>query len=167
MYRLFCPRLMVNSVYDIDVEKLKAMGIRGIILDLDNTVIPWDSALMCPEAHQWLRALLDAGLRVGLVSNNHRRRVEKFANIFGIPFAARAFKPAKRGFRRVMAAMRLTENQVAVVGDQLFTDILGGNRLGCYTIWVKPLTAKEFVGTKCTRQLEKLTVRFLRSKNMI
>jgi HAD superfamily phosphatase (TIGR01668 family) len=67
----------------------------------------------------------------------------------------------------VICELQLMPEQVAVIGDQLFTDILGGNRLGCYTIWVKPLNAKEFLGTKITRQLEKLAVRFLQSKKLM
>ncbi|MDF2502133.1 MAG: superfamily [Anaerosporomusa subterranea] len=167
MLQLLCPRLMVNSLLEIDITLLRQQGIDGIVLDLDNTILPWDSAEICPEAAIWLHRALDSGLKAGLVSNNRQRRVAEFAGQFAIPFAARAFKPASRGFQQVIAEMNLTPDQVAVVGDQLFTDILGGNRLGCWTIWVKPLSAREFIGTKVTRQLEKLAVRVLQSKNMI
>ena len=167
MYNLLCPKIIVKTLYDIEMNELQHQGIRGIIFDLDNTIIPWDSPTMSPEIIQWLNALLTQGFKICLVSNNMGKRVERIAEIFGIPFVSRAYKPAKSGFRQAMAQMELTKQQVAVVGDQLFTDILGGNRLGLYTIWVTPLSATEFVGTKITRQLEKLAVRILRAKGLM
>lgn len=167
MYNLLCPNITINSLHDIKPNALQHMGIRGIIFDLDNTIIPWDSEQMSPEIIQWLHTLLAQGFKLCLVSNNMGKRVQTIAGILGIPFIARAYKPAKTGFRQAIATMELTESQVAVVGDQLFTDILGGNRLGLYTIWVTPLSAKEFVGTKITRRLEKLAVRMLRAKGLM
>ena len=167
MYRLLCPRLMVNRLLDIDTDNLRQQGISGIVLDLDNTILPWDSNELCPEASLWLKKALALGLKAGLVSNNRTRRVAEFASQFAIPYASRAFKPSTRGFRHVITEMDLMPEQVVVIGDQLFTDILGGNRLGCYTIWVKPLTAREFFGTKITRHLEKLAIRFLQYKKLM
>jgi HAD superfamily phosphatase (TIGR01668 family) len=159
--------MMVDSLLDVDIAALRQQGIVGIVLDLDNTILPWDSAEVCPDVATWLRMALDSGLKAGLVSNNRRHRVAEFAGQFAIPYAARAFKPASRGFRQVITEMNLSPDMVAVIGDQLFTDILGGNRLGCWTIWVKPLSSREFIGTKVTRQLERIAVRLLQSKNMI
>lgn len=167
MYSLFCPHAVVNSLFDINIEELGKQGIKGIIFDLDNTIIPWDQPAMQPEITEWLNCLVAQGFKLGLVSNNRRQRVKEIAAQFAIPFAARAYKPAKTGFRRVVSQMHLTSCQVAVVGDQLFTDILGGNRLGLFTIWVAPLSSKEFIGTKITRQLERLAVRILRAKGML
>ena len=167
MYNLLCPQIIVKTLYDIEMNKLQQKGIRGIIFDLDNTIIPWDSPNMSPDIIQWIQALLAQGFKICLVSNNMGKRVQTIAGIFGIPFVARAYKPAKSGFRQAIAAMKLTEIQVAVVGDQLFTDVLGGNRLGLYTIWVTPLSSKEFFGTKITRRLEKLAVIILRAKGLM
>lgn len=143
------------------------MGIKGIIFDLDNTIIPWDSPYMSPEMMEWIHWLIAEGFQLCLLSNNIGTRVETIAEIFNIPFVCRAYKPAKTGFRQAVVSMKLPTSQVAVVGDQLFTDVLGGNRLGLYTIWVTPLSAKEFIGTKITRQLEKITVRILKAKGLI
>lgn len=167
MLQLICPQLVVNSLLEIDVDLLRQQGIIGIVFDLDNTISPWNSNDIDPEAAVWLQQVLASGFKAGLVSNNNPRRVAKVANLFSIPYVARAFKPANRGFRQVISEMQLSPEQVAVVGDQLFTDILGGNRLGCRTIWVKPLSEREFIGTKIIRQLEKFVVRMLQSKNMI
>lgn len=167
MYELLCPNLRVFCLQDIDLQELKRLGIRGIIFDLDNTIIPWDSREMTAEVVVWMEGLLADGLKVGLVSNNRRRRVREIASLFSIPYVSRAYKPAKTGFRQVAAAMGLPATSLAVVGDQLFTDMLGGNRLGMFTIWVTPLSAREFVGTKVTRQFEKLAVRILQSKGYL
>lgn len=167
MYKLLCPHIVVKSLYDIELHTLKGNGIKGIIFDLDNTIIPWDQPNMSPEIIKWLHGLLAQGFKLCLVSNNMDKRVRTIAGIFNIPFVARAYKPAKTGFRRAIATMELSDHQIAVVGDQLFTDVLGGNRLGLYTIWVAPLTTKEFIGTKITRRLERFAVRMLRIKGLM
>ncbi len=167
MYHLLCPNKIVNSLYDIKAHSLQCLGIRGIIFDLDNTIIPWDQQEMSPEIIQWLQTLLNQGFHLCLVSNNMGTRVQGIAAILGIPCISKAYKPTNAGFLKAMGKMELSTKEVAVVGDQLFTDILGGNRLGLYTIWVKPLSTQEFIGTKITRRVEKLTVRLLRHKGLL
>ncbi|MDR3565102.1 MAG: YqeG family HAD IIIA-type phosphatase [Negativicutes bacterium] len=167
MYHLFCPDLMVESLDDIDFDELIAAGVRGVIFDLDNTIVPWDSPDMCPHISCLIRDLQAKGIKVSIVSNNWHRRVKKIALQFELPFVSRAYKPAKSGFRRALAAMELLPSETVVVGDQLFTDILGGNRMGLRTIWVKPLTAQEFIGTRIHRRLEKLAVRILQAKGLM
>jgi HAD superfamily phosphatase (TIGR01668 family) len=167
LYNLLCPRLIIGSLQDINIEMLIESGIRGLIFDLDNTIIPWDSPNMGPKETEVIHNLISKGLKICLVSNNRNKRVNEIAGLFGIPFISRAYKPAKNGFKRAALIMELSPEEVAVVGDQLYTDILGGNRLGMYTIWVKPLSSREFIGTKITRQLEKLTVRILKAKGLL
>ncbi|SMD06671.1 YqeG family HAD IIIA-type phosphatase [Sporomusa malonica] len=163
MLTLLVPCLAVNTLYDINLDMLKQRGICGIVFDLDNTIIPWNSPDLCPDIHFWLNQLSGQGFKICLVSNNGKRRVRQIAAQCGAPFVARALKPSRTGFRQAVQTMGLTPAEVAVVGDQLFTDILGGNRLGLFTIWVKPLASQEFIGTKITRQLEKLAIRLLKS----
>ncbi|SFL40371.1 YqeG family HAD IIIA-type phosphatase [Pelosinus propionicus] len=167
MYNLLCPRMILNSLHDLECHKLKELGIEGIIFDLDNTIIPWDQQQMSPEIIERVNTLLKEGFKICLLSNNMEKRVKEIADIFNIPFVSRAYKPAKTGFRHAIAAMELSEEKVAVIGDQLFTDILGGNRIGLVTIWVRPLSSQEFIGTKITRRLERLAVRVLESKGLI
>jgi len=167
LYQLLCPDAMPESLFDIDFDKLTDLGIKGIIFDLDNTIIPWDSSEMCPDICAWLTEVLGKGFKVSIVSNNWHSRVRKIANRLDVPFVARAYKPAKFGFRSALATMELGPEETAVVGDQLFTDVLGGNRLGLFTIWVKPLTRNEFVGTKIKRYMESWVVRRLRAKGLI
>ncbi|SDF09181.1 YqeG family HAD IIIA-type phosphatase [Sporolituus thermophilus] len=167
MYRLLCPDTTVNTLHEIDLNDLEKRGIRGIIFDLDNTIVPWNSLEMCPRITDWLNEVQAKGFKVAIVSNNWQKRVKEIAQRFNLPFVSRAYKPAKAGFRQALVVLGLQPDQVAVVGDQLFTDILGGNRLGLYTIWVKPLATKEFIGTKIQRQFEKLAVLLLRAKGLM
>lgn len=167
MYRLLTPHLAVESLFEIDFDALAADGVRGVIFDLDNTIIPWDSCEMCPTIEEWLRGVLDRGLKVAIVSNNWHSRVREIADRFGLPFVSRAYKPAKSGFRRALASLGLEPHETVVVGDQLFTDVLGGNRLGLRTVWVKPLTAHEFIGTRIHRYFERVAVKRLRAKGLL
>lgn len=167
MYSLLCPDSMVDSVFDIDLTNLRSKGIRGMIFDLDNTIIPWDSGEMCPLIQDWLRELMRSGIKVVIVSNNWKKRVRTIADSFGIPFVSRAYKPAKYGFIQASRILELAPWEIAMVGDQMFTDVLGGNRLGFFTIWVKPINSQEYIGTRITRHLEKLAVRILKAKGIM
>lgn len=167
MYDLLTPRQCVNSLFDIDLNKLHAVHIKGIIFDLDNTIVPWDSDDMCPTIAAWLDELVAAGFKVAIVSNNWNARVKAVADRFQIPFVSRAYKPAKPGFRRALRALGMSAGEAAVVGDQLLTDILGGNRMGMYTVWVKPLTAHEFIGTRVHRMVERAVVRKLQARGLM
>lgn len=167
MYRLLCPNLAVDSLFEIDLDALASQGVRGVIFDLDNTIIPWDSREMDAAIVAWLEDVLARGFKVAIVSNNWRGRVREIAARFGLPFVSRAYKPAKTGFRRALAELGLEPGEAVVVGDQLFTDVLGGNRMGLITIWVKPLTAREFIGTRIHRRFERLAVRMLRARGLM
>lgn len=166
MYRLLCPRLYVPSVWALDLAALRQQGIKGLILDLDNTITPWNSNTITPELAAWVKNTKSHGFALCLLSNNNFPRVQAVAHPLGIPAVARAGKPLKRGFRNALACLGLTAVETAVVGDQLFTDILGGNRLGLYTIWVDPVSRREFIGTKFTRFLERLAIKILATKGL-
>jgi HAD superfamily phosphatase (TIGR01668 family) len=155
--------MVADTLYDIKLAELKKHGICGIAFDLDNTIVPWNSQDICPEVLAWLNNLAAQDFKLCLISNNSKGRVSKVAEQCNAPFVAKALKPSCRGFRQAAQTMGLSPERVAVVGDQLFTDILGGNRLGMLTVWVKPLSSKEFVGTKITRQLERLAVHLLKA----
>lgn len=165
--QLLCPRLYVNSVQQIDLEALWLAGIKGIIVDLDNTLVPWNEDAEYPEAVAWLAKVKDAGFKVCIVSNNRPRRAQTLAGTFDVPFIWQAVKPRRRAFRKAMRMMELSSSQTAVVGDQVFTDILGGNRLCLYTILVRPLKKQEFIGTRLVRQVEKIVLYLLRKRRKL
>ncbi|MEW6308633.1 MAG: YqeG family HAD IIIA-type phosphatase [Bacillota bacterium] len=161
MFEVLRPRDTADSIYHIDLAALKLKGIRGIIFDLDNTLTSWDQGQVLPELVRWFAALRQSGLNAAIVSNNKAARVEQFASALGIPGMAMAGKPRRGSFRKAMQLMGTTAADTAVVGDQVFTDILGGNRLGTHTVLVQPIGTAEFVWTRLMRRLEALVLKQL------
>jgi HAD superfamily phosphatase (TIGR01668 family) len=159
MFELFKPTYQVDSIDSIPVAKLKRHGIRGLIIDLDNTMTPWNDLEVGPKVAQWFSELKEAGVGACVVSNNKRKqRVAVVAEHLGIPFVFRATKPRRKAFRAGMEILGTDAKDTAVIGDQLFTDILGGNRLGLCTILVLPISDREFIGTRFMRQMERVLV---------
>jgi len=130
------PDQYCHSVYDIDLAALREEGIEGLILDLDNTLAAWRFGQPEPKLARWIERVREAGLKPYIVSNDFGPRVELFTRYLGIPGRARAGKPGTRGFREAAEALGLPPERVAVVGDQVFTDVLGASRTGCRTILV-------------------------------
>jgi HAD superfamily phosphatase (TIGR01668 family) len=166
MLRRFYPKRLAPSSYDIDYEKLYREGYRGILFDIDNTLVE-HGADATPRAIELFKRLKKIGFQTCLISNNSDERVRRFNKNIGANYIFKANKPFTKNYIKAIKIMGTRIDNTVFVGDQLFTDILGGNRLGCRTIWVKPLAAKEFIGTKITRQFEKLAVRLLQSKKML
>lgn len=156
MFELFRPSLQVSSLDRIPVDWLVGQGIKGLIIDLDNTMTPWNDVEVGPQVTAWFKKLKEAGIKACVVSNNKRKqRVAIVADRLGIPFVFRATKPRRKAFRAGLAILGTGKSDTAVIGDQLFTDILGGNRLGLYTILVIPISEREFLGTRFMRRMEK------------
>ncbi|OLN32228.1 YqeG family HAD IIIA-type phosphatase [Desulfosporosinus metallidurans] len=159
MFEYFRPTLQAPSLDLISVEQLVRDGIRGLIIDLDNTMTPWNDVNVGPKVAEWFIRVKDAGIQACVVSNNKKRqRVAVVAERVGIPFVFRATKPRRKAFKAGMDLLGTGQKDTAVIGDQLFTDILGGNRLGLYTILVTPINDHEFIGTRLMRRVEKLLV---------
>lgn len=161
------PSLHVNSIYDIDLWELKRKGIKGIITDLDNTLVEWDRSDPTPELIEWFKSLEEHGFRCIVVSNNNTERVRRFVQPLGIPFISMARKPSLRAFRESLNRLGCSEHEAVVIGDQLFTDILGGNRLGLYTILVVPVTNTDGFLTRFNRMMERKALKWMRKKGML
>ncbi len=155
MIQILQPQLFVQSIYDIDLNRLVERGVRGLILDLDNTLVGWNQATASDELRRWLGEVKAHQLKTCIVSNNMSERVERFGRHIGVMTIAKAAKPRRRAFRLAMRKMGTHHRQTAVVGDQVFTDILGGNRLKLFTILVLPLNEREFWTTQLVRRLER------------
>ncbi len=161
-YRLLSklrPHLYLESVQSVDPRLLRRRGIRGVVLDLDNTLAGWRALRPTQEVAVWLRRLRSHQIGAVILSNNGRGRVQDFAREVGVPCIPNARKPRARGFLRAMELLGTTPETTAVIGDQVFTDILGGNRAGFYTILVSPLSREEFIGTKAVRRVEGVVLR--------
>lgn len=160
----FIPSLHLHSIFDIDLDALEQRGIRGIITNLDNTLVEQDSPNATERLIQWVQQLRDRGMKVVIVSNNRQVRVSEFARPLGIPFVYEARKPLGHPFHRAIRLLHTTQKETVVIGDQLLTDIYGGNRFGLFTIWVDPLKGREGIGTKINRFFERLLYNYLKKK---
>lgn len=150
------PTLLAKAVWEVDLEELAARGVRGVILDLDNTIAYWNDREVLPRAREWIARAKESGLGVCLVSNAFRgSRVKAVAEELGIAYVRRAGKPFGAGYRRAMKEMNTSPAETCIIGDQVFTDILGGNRLGVTTILVEPLAPRESPHTRLIRLIER------------
>ncbi len=150
------PDEYLTDVLAIDLERLRHDGIEALIMDLDNTLLPRDTGIVPPDVDAWVRALPDAGFRVCFVSNNFHERALEVARELGLPIVARAVKPLPFAFFRAMKTLGARRRHCAVVGDQYFTDILGGKLVGCHTIMVLPQSVSDLPHTLVLRRLERL-----------
>ncbi len=167
MLRRFAPNEYLASAIEVDLQALKARGIEGLIVDLDNTLVPRYEDEPSEELKGWLQEVARAGLRVCIVSNNWTSRVAAIASELGVSIVKGAGKPLAKAFRQGMRILGTRPAETAVIGDQLFTDVLGGNRLGLYTVLVVPLSDKEMLHTRVLRKLECRVLDALAKRRMI
>lgn len=167
MYHKFVPSQYVKKVFDITPQMLLDKGIRGIITDLDNTLVEWDRPEATPMLIDWLRSMKDAGIQVVIVSNNNELRVKSFADPLGIPFIYQARKPMGRAFRKALKLMNVKREHVVVIGDQMLTDIFGGNLNKLHTILVLPVAQSDGFFTRFNRLVERRIMKKLKDKGQI
>lgn len=157
MFQMFYPDRRVRSVLALDPKTLFGKGIRGIIFDIDNTLVP-HGAPATDEIVAFFAKLRGAGLRTCLVSNNGKERVEMFNERVGSPYIYKAGKPKRSCYIRAMEKMGTSEKDTLFVGDQLFTDIWGARRAGLSTVLVDPIHPKEEIQIVLKRYLEKIVL---------
>ncbi|WP_153123319.1 YqeG family HAD IIIA-type phosphatase [Peribacillus tepidiphilus] len=167
MLKMFLPSEHVKSVFEITPESLKEKGIKGIITDLDNTLVEWDRPNATPKLIEWFDNMKAHGILVTIVSNNNERRVRTFSDPLGIPFIFQARKPMGRAFRKAIEQMGLKREETVVIGDQLLTDVLGGNRNGFHTILVVPVAQTDGFVTRFNRKVERRLLSFFKKKGML
>lgn len=150
----FAPRL-----HDVSLRDLSDGGFRGIIVDLDNTLVAYRQAEVVKDHLEWIAEAQERGFRVVMLSNNFSDRVGRIAQQLKVLSVPNALKPLPFGFARALHALNLPRNQVLVVGDQLFTDVLGAKVFGLYTILTEPIEPHDFAITRVFRFLERLALR--------
>ena len=165
MFRTFYPKEYVDSTYGIDFDEFAKKGYKGVIFDIDNTLVP-HGAPADEKAKKLFAHLKELGMQACLLSNNKGPRVGMFnkdVNVFAIP---KGGKPNPKGYRKAMELMGTNEQNTLFVGDQLFTDVWGANLTGLYSILVKPIHPKEEIQIVLKRYLEKIVLFFyMRNKN--
>jgi HAD superfamily phosphatase (TIGR01668 family) len=151
------PNQIVRNLQDVDLDDLAARGIRALLIDLDNTLCPWKSSDPSPACVDWVRRARER-FGVCIVSNSVRpkrlRRVAEFLQIRSVGRWGLGRKPFSGGILAALRELEVEPSEAAMLGDQVMTDVLGGNRLGLYTVWVLPLEFSEFFGTKPSRLIE-------------
>jgi hypothetical protein len=152
--------LASGTLAELPLERLLAVPLRALVLDVDRTLLPRRHAELPAPVETWLRRAQEH-LELRLLSNNpSRARIGAVAEQLGVPFTTSAGKPRRSALRRVLADLGLPHDQVALVGDRLFTDVLAGNRLGLFTVLVKPVNR---VGQPCERdRLQNIELRLAR-----
>lgn len=153
------PKIYLESIKEITIEFLKKYNIKGIILDVDNTLIDYDRKMVA-GAEKWCDDLKEQGIKLCILSNTNKKdKVENVANKLKIPYLFLAKKPAKSGFLKAGKLLGLPNENIAAVGDQIFTDVFGANRIGMFSILVKQVDKKDIFITRIKRPIEKIVIK--------
>ncbi len=164
MFERLTPDLVLPSLLALDRSYLVSSRIAGLILDLDNTLVPYGEPRPSPEIADHVQALVTGGIRAVILSNASRGRAADVASLLGLPYIGNAGKPGVSGFRAAMRRMGTGPADTAVVGDQIFRDVLGARRAGCFAVLVKPLSGRDFLGTALLRGPEAMLIRYLKNR---
>ena len=162
---LFYPTIYRRRITDLSVELMHRLGVQGILLDVDNTLTPHDDPTVDASILAWLDTMRQAGFLLTVVSNNSDERVRPFAEKLGLGYQAKAAKPLPHGYRAAARAMGFSPRHCLVVGDQIFTDILGANLAGMPSVLLEPIepeVKQKFIVFK--RRIERLLMRNARQR---
>ena len=153
------PKLYCKKVTDIEIEFLQENNIKALILDVDNTLIDFERNLLS-GVQEWYQKLKENNIACMILSNSNKvDKVKTVAESIGIPYIYFATKPLKRGFFKAQKLLDLPFENIAVVGDQIFTDVIGANRCKMFPILVEPIGEKDYLITKIKRPIENLVIK--------
>lgn len=159
MFHMFFPDAVMDSTYQIDFKQLYAEGIRGVIFDIDNTLVE-HGADADERAKELFAGLKEIGIDACLLSNNKQPRVERFNRDIRAHAIWKAGKPSRGNYRKAMELMKTELDSTIFIGDQLFTDVWGAKRIGMRNILVRPIDKKEEIQIVLKRYLEKIVLYF-------
>lgn len=166
-YRKFIPYQYNKSVFDIDFLNLYQNGYRLILCDIDNTLVSYKEHVPNERVFEWFSYIESLGFELVLISNNQKKRVEAFSEETKYPYVFSARKPLTKGFKKAvkLAKSRYHKNEIVNIGDQIMTDILGGNRYGIKPILVNPIESKsDVLSTRINRKIEKFFIKKIEKK---
>ena len=149
------PEYRFEKFNDVTAEFLLSIGIKGVLLDIDNTLEPYEHALPGEHVIAWLKSLHAVGIKTAIVSNNGKGRVELFNKEIGMPAYAKAGKPFKKNLLRAMADIGSEKGNTIFIGDQILTDVWAAHNVGIRAVLVPPINDKKDLFTKFKRLLEK------------
>jgi HAD superfamily phosphatase (TIGR01668 family) len=159
MLKFVTPHRRVDHVLDLSADWLKSRGRTGLLLDVDSTLKDHGAAEIPAAVVDWMQSLRADGLKLCLLSNGKPQRIAPLANGLGIPFVAKAFKPLPLGCHKALRLLELDANQTAIVGDQLFADVMAGRLAKLLTVLVRPTSPVEPWWTRLKRPIERVVLR--------
>jgi len=161
----YVPDVYQESIFKVNYDLLQSKGIKCLLFDLDNTIAPYNKKECTKEVKELFENIKNK-FNIFIFSNSPKKRVSMFAKELGINYVSNAMKPSNTKFLELLKNQKLTENEVAIIGDQMVTDIKGGNNVGIITVLVKPISSYDPIWTKIGRFREKRIIKKLRKKNL-
>ncbi len=152
---LFKSTAVFRRITDISIDYLKENNVDTLMLDVDNTLSTHHGTVLVDGLTDWLQKMQQNGIGLVVVSNSKRFRIEPFAGRLGLPFVSLACKPLPFGYRKARKLMKASKKQCAIIGDQIFTDVLGANLYGIKSLLVRPVKLEDGVSFKIRRYFEK------------
>ncbi|MBE6808223.1 MAG: YqeG family HAD IIIA-type phosphatase [Clostridia bacterium] len=162
---LLKPEIKLERVTDITINILKKYNIEALILDVDNTLSTHHGQILTDGLPEWLREMENNGIKLMVLSNSKEARVKPFAEKIALPYISLGLKPLPFGYIRALKALGTKRKKTAIVGDQIFTDVLGGRLTGVRTILLTPIKLETTAGFKFKRKIERLVYKLYKIKN--
>jgi len=166
-YKIFAPDITVKNYQEVTIEMLKELGCELFLVDLDNTLVPYDVETPTAENINFLDSIQKAGIKVALLSNNAEKRVKNYAEKLNIKYYAKALKPLPKIYKTVLKDFGVKKEELLCIGDQLLTDVLGAHLANVKVIWTRPLVKRDIFYTKINRQIEQFIIKTLMKKGYI
>lgn len=162
----YVPDLYQKSIYTIDYNKLKNRGIKCLLFDLDNTMVPIKMKTPSNKLKELFDSLKHKGFKIIIFSNSQKSRLKPFKDGLGVDCSASSKKPSIKKFNQVLSIYGYDVSEVAIIGDEILTDILGGNKIGITTVLVNPVGKKDFFAASIRRKMEKIIMKKLRDRDL-
>ena len=162
----FIPDIYAKNIFNIDYKKLKKDGIKCVLFDLDNTIAPLSETEPSKDVKELFAYIDDLNMKIIILSNSRKKRVAPYKEKLNVDSACMSMKPLKRKFRKVLGMFNYDFSEVALIGDQVLTDVYGANRCGITSVLVDPLTDEDGFFTKINRKFEKIILNKLKKKGI-
>lgn len=166
MIKRFLPDIYSESIFTIDYKKLKENNIKCLLFDVDNTITPAKEEKMCKETKK-LFDKLKKDFKVILFSNNFPKRIQKFGDFYDVDIECLCVKPFSYKYKKILRKYKYNKNEIAAIGDQLLTDIQGGNKVGITTILIEPVSHIDETETWLNRRIETVIFKKFENKKLL
>lgn len=162
---LLRPNIKLDKITDISVDILKKYNITALILDVDNTLSTHHGQVLTDGLEEWLKNMRENNIKLTVLSNSTKKRLDPFAKKIGLDYISLGLKPLPFGYLRALKALGTKRKNTAIVGDQIFTDTLGGNLVGLNTLLLTPIKPETSLRFRFKRRIEKFLIKHLKITN--